>query len=200
MSHYFETPTGADTRRQIEATIWGRRFVFTTSNGVFSGSRLDPGTAVLLRSTDPPSSSQTHPNPRLLDLGCGFGPIAVALAATCPSASVTAIDVNDRALELTRVNAATVGAVVQARRPEDVPDEVRFDQIWSNPPIRIGKPALHDLLVTWLARLAPDGLAYLVVGHHLGADSLQVWLNTEGWPTTRLASAKGYRVLVARSC
>ena len=200
MSHYFETPTGEDSRRQIETTIWGRRFIFTTSNGVFSGSRLDPGTAVLLRSTAPPSPTSECPDPRLLDLGCGFGPIAVALAAACPSASVTAIDVNDRALDLTRVNARLAGVVVQALRPEDVPAGASFDEIWSNPPIRIGKPALHDLLTTWLQRLTPEGRAYLVVGRHLGADSLQTWLDGQGWPTARLASAKGYRVLVAQAC
>ena len=197
MSHYFETPQGDERQRQITATIWGRQFDFTTAGGVFSGSRLDPGTAVLLRSLDPPGAGDDCPSPRLLDLGCGFGPIAVALAAVCPSAQVTAIDVNQRALELTRHNAAQAGVSLTVGRPEDVPPEILFDQIWSNPPIRIGKTALHDLLATWLARLAANGQAYLVVGHNLGADSLQTWLNEGGWPTKRLASAKGYRVLRA---
>jgi 16S rRNA G1207 methylase RsmC len=79
-----------------------------------------------------------------------------------------------------------------------VPAEVRFDEIWSNPPIRIGKEPLHALLLTWLPRLAPGGRAVLVVGKNLGADSLQRWLGEQGYPTTRLASAKGFRVLEAR--
>ena len=192
MSHYFETPDGDDTRREISATIWGRPFGFTTSSGVFSGGRLDPGTAVLLRSVDPPPPA---PGRRLLDLGCGYGPIAVALAAVCPGADVTAVDVNDRALELARLNAARAGVDVTAARPDDVPPDARFDEIWSNPPIRIGKAALHELLSTWLARLDADGRAYLVVGRNLGADSLQDWLESGGWRCERLASAKGYRVL-----
>ena len=190
MSHYFVTPDGPELRRQIAATIWGHQFAFTTANGVFSGSRLDLGTSVLLRSIEPPEDGPL----RLLDLGCGFGPIAVALARECPSAQVDAVDINDRALELTRLNAATAGVRVRVGRPEDLA-EATYDQIWSNPPIRVGKEALHDLLVTWLARLAPGGVANLVVGRNLGADSLQAWLGGQGWTTTRLASAKGFRVL-----
>jgi 16S rRNA (guanine1207-N2)-methyltransferase len=72
---------------------------------------------------------------------------------------------------------------------------VRFTEIWSNPPIRIGKQALHDLLLTWLPRLAPGGRAVLVVGRNLGADSLHRWLEEQGHPTTRIGSAKGFRVL-----
>ena len=191
MSHYFETPTGDENRREFSATIFGREFRFTSADGVFSGSRLDPGTAVLLRSVDPPTATTG----RLLDLGCGIGTIAVGLAAACPQAHVTATDVNDRALELTRLNAARAGVKVVALRPEDTPPDAQFDEIWSNPPIRIGKAALHELLATWLRRLAPDGHAYLVVGRNLGADSLQTWLKDEGWSAERLTSAKGFRVL-----
>jgi 16S rRNA G1207 methylase RsmC len=191
VSHYFESPTGPEHRQRIRARIWGRDYTFTTANGVFSGSRLDLGTAVLLRGVDPPVGPM-----RLLDLGCGFGPIAVALATECPDALVDAVDVNDRALELTRVNAAAagVGARVRVGHPEAFEDG-RYDQIWSNPPIRIGKPALHELLAMWLARLAPGGRAVLVVQRNLGADSLLAWLAGQGWSAVRVASAKGFRVI-----
>jgi 16S rRNA G1207 methylase RsmC len=69
--------------------------------------------------------------------------------------------------------------------------------MWSNPPIRIGKPALHELLLTWLPRLVPGGVMRMVVGRNLGADSLQTWLTGQGYPCDRLASAKGFRVLAA---
>jgi 16S rRNA G1207 methylase RsmC len=84
---------------------------------------------------------------------------------------------------------------VTACRPEQVDPSVTFDEIWSNPPIRIGKPALHELLLTWLPRLAPGGTARLVVARNLGADSLAAWLAGEGWTVTREGSAKGFRVL-----
>lgn len=193
MSHYFESPQAPEKRRTIETTIWGRSHTFTTANGVFSGARLDPGTAVLFRETTPPPGSG-----RFLDLGCGFGPIAVALATECPAAQVDAVDVNERALALTAFNAeqAGVGDRVRVASTEVLlAEQPRYDQIWSNPPIRIGKQALHDLLRTWLPTLTPTGEAWLVVSKNLGGDSLQQWLIDQGWPTERTASSKGFRVL-----
>lgn len=190
MSHYFTNDPSPMITREITATVFGRELVFTTANGVFSGTRLDLGTSVLLRTVAPPEQG------RVLDLGCGFGPIAVGIAAASPGVQVDAVDVNERALALTRMNAerARVADRVQTFSPEDAV----YDEIWSNPPIRIGKKALHELLLTWLPRLKPDGVAYLVVSKNLGADSLATWLIEQGWPTEKLASAKGFRVLKVR--
>lgn len=194
MSHYFDTPDTQGRNRRISARIWGRDYTFTTSSGVFSGSRLDLGTSVLLREVSPPERGH------ILDLGCGFGPMAVALATHSPQVTVDAIDVNDRALELTRTNAAAYGVSDRVRiaRPEAIPTETTYTEIWSNPPIRIGKAALHELLLTWLPRLTRDGNAFLVVGKNLGADSLQRWLVEHGFACERIASAKGFRVLQTR--
>lgn len=191
MSHYFETPAGPGRERQVRARFWDTEWTFTTAAGVFSGEGLDQGTAVLLRSHAPRPGSR-----RMLDLGCGFGVIAVALASAAPDAHVDAVDVNERALDLTARNAAAHGVAgrVRASLPDDVADGVRYDEIWSNPPIRIGKEALHALLLRWLPRLASGGVARLVVGRHLGADSLQRWLIAQGYRCDRTASAKGFRV------
>lgn len=196
MSHYFETPTGPEHRREIGVRFWQTDWTFTTANGVFSADGLDLGTAVLLRTHTPRPDAA-----RLLDLGCGYGVLAVALATACPGAHVDAVDVNSRALALTRDNAAAhrVGERVHALLPDEADPETRYDEIWSNPPIRIGKDALHALLLAWLPRLAPDGLARLVVGRNLGADSLQGWLVAQGYRCERTASAKGFRVLEARA-
>ncbi|MET0767602.1 MAG: methyltransferase [Aeromicrobium sp.] len=189
--HYFDsTPTSEDQRQQVTVSIWGRTSTFTTSTGVFSREGLDKATDVLLRHSSPPSAGT------VLDLGCGWGAIACGLAGA--GATVWAVDVNERALELTAANAAALGVDVRTAAPDDVPDDLVLDQIWSIPPIRIGKAALHDLLLRWLPRLAPDGSARLVVGKNLGADSLQRWLGEQGWPTERVASEKGFRVLVVR--
>ncbi|MFI5690419.1 class I SAM-dependent methyltransferase [Kribbella sp. NPDC051586] len=193
--HFFSAdPQSADVRRTVEARIWGKPYVFTTATGVFSRDRLDIGTAVLLRETEPPKQAGTF-----LDLGCGYGPIACALALEVPKATVWAVDVNNRALELTGVNAAAAGVAerVRAALPDDVPEVVLFDQIWSNPAIHIGKPELHKMLLRWLARLAPDGVAWFVVGKNLGGDSLQRWMTEQGYPCERVGSAKGFRVLRA---
>ncbi|MEV0393482.1 class I SAM-dependent methyltransferase [Polymorphospora rubra] len=193
--HYFTAePTSPDQRRDIEFTVAGRQLALVATGGVFSAGRLDPGTAVLLRKGELPAPGTTG---HLLDLGCGYGPIACALATVAPAATVHAIDVNARARELAAENAARVGAAdrIRVAAPDDVPDGVVFDQIWSNPPIRIGKVELHALLTRWLPRLAPDGVGWLVVARHLGGDSLHRWLVEQGWQVDRRASQKGFRIL-----
>ena len=192
--HYFSAdPTVAFKRQPVVAEVWGQRLALTSGSGVFAQGRLDVGTAVLFRETEPPRAHS------YLDLGCGYGVIGLALATSVPGATVRAVDVNERAVLLANENAAAlgVGARFAACTPDDVPAGEGYDEIWSNPPIRIGKDALHGLLLTWLPRRAPGGRAVLVVGKNLGADSLQRWLGEQGWPTTRLASAKGFRVLEA---
>lgn len=198
--HYFSaSPASPDERQPARVRLRGRDVDVVTAGGVFSHGRLDLGTQVLLREVpDPPDGGH------VLDLGCGWGPVALAMAHAAPHATVWALDVNERALDLTARNAASLGlARVRAVRAEDIPADVRFDAIWSNPPIRVGKPVLHELLRSWLPRLAPDGEAHLVVQRNLGADSLARWLEGElgaGFEVSRAASAKGFRVLrVARS-
>jgi 16S rRNA (guanine1207-N2)-methyltransferase len=193
--HYFTAEPGTAAHpREVEFSVAGRDYTLTSAGGVFSATRLDPGTAVLLRKAELPSDDVTGP---LLDLGCGFGPITCVLATAAPSATVWAVDVNERARALTAANAKRVGAAdrVRVAAPEDVPDDLSFAQLWSNPPIRIGKDGLHELLLHWLPRLTPDGVAWLVIARHLGGDSLHRWLTEQGWQVERQASQKGYRVL-----
>lgn len=195
MSHYFTNDDTPLVTRPIRATIFGSELELTTANGVFSGSRLDLGTSVLLRTVEPPTGGH------VLDLGCGYGPIAVGLAVASPGVTVDAVDVSERALTLTTLNAdhLAVADRVRALHPDDVAPDVRYDEIWSNPPIRIGKQALHELLLRWLPQLRDDGTAYLVVSKNLGGDSLAAWLTDQGWPTSKLASAKGFRILSVRA-
>lgn len=192
MAHYFdEQPGVASERRTVDVALPDIAFTMQTDRGVFSHGHIDTGTALLLRDAPAPP-----PGGNLLDLGCGSGPIALALALRSPGATVWAVDTNERARHLTEHNAQRnkIGNL-SAVAPSDVPPDVLFDRIWSNPPIRIGKAALHDLLSGWLARLAPGGEAILVVQKHLGADSLQRWLTNEGYPTERIASRAGFRLL-----
>lgn len=166
-----------------------------TDRGMFSPDRVDAGTRILLDAVPAPPA-EGH----LLDVGCGYGPIALTLAARAPGARVHGVDVNRRALDLAERNAQTAGlGNVSFTEPDALDPALRFAAIWSNPPIRIGKDALHELLQTWLSRLEPDGRAYLVVQKHLGSDSLQRWLTDSGWPTARLASRSSYRILEVKA-
>ncbi len=198
--HYFAPSPATDSRpRTVTLALPDLTVALRTDAGVFSPDRVDAGTRLLLLEAPPPGPAVRH----VLDLGCGYGPIAVAAARRAPEAQVWAVDSNERAVALCRANAdeAGVGDRVHALvvTPDDplagVPDDVRFDLVWSNPPIRVGKAPLHRLLTTALDRLAPDGEAVLVVHKHLGSDSLQRWLVEHGWPTERLVSRQGYRVL-----
>ncbi|MGM0385214.1 MAG: class I SAM-dependent methyltransferase [Actinomycetota bacterium] len=195
--HYFTAePTSPAERREITVTLAGHPVRVETAPGVFSSERLDPGTAVLLDHAAPPP-----PSGDFLDLGCGWGPLSLELALSSPGARVFAVDVNVRALDLTRRNAERLGLTnVVVATPEEATSllgEARIDLIWSNPPIRVGKEVLHEMLRTWLGHLAPAGRAELVVARNLGADSLQRWIS-EFMPCERVASSRGFRVLVAQ--
>jgi 16S rRNA (guanine1207-N2)-methyltransferase len=190
--HYFSPRPRAPHRPGLVRVILpGLYLELATDAGMFSPGRLDPGTRLLLdESPAPPASGD------LLDLGCGYGPIACVLAARAPGATVWAVDVNERALRLCASNAAAAGlSNVRCVAPGDPSIPARFAGIWSNPPVRIGKQALHALLESWLDRLDSGGAAYLVVGRNLGADSLHRWLAGQGWPVTRRAARSGYRLL-----
>jgi len=195
--HYFSGEPTSDSRP--------RDYVFdgptgpitvTSDSGVFSHGRLDKATALLIR--NPEVAALVPASGDLVDLGCGAGPIALWLAALRPGCTVWAVDTNVRALALTETNAARNNlANVKVAHPNDVPGDLHPAALVSNPPVRVGKEALHGMLRTWMDRLGPGAIAVLVVGRHLGADSLQSWLSAEGWPTRRLGSSGGFRLLAA---
>jgi 16S rRNA G1207 methylase RsmC len=200
--HYFSAdPSVPFEREPVSCEVWGRRLDLVSGSGVYSRGRLDIGTTVLFRETEPPVPA------RVLDLGTGYGVIGLAIAVAwradgvpAGSGSVTGVEVNQRAVLLANENAERLGLTDRYRAvlPDQVPEDTTYDEIWSNPPIRIGKQALHELLLHWFARLVPGGRAVMVVGKNLGGDSLQAWLTAHGYQTTRLGSAKGFRVLESR--
>ncbi len=195
LGHYFDDqPDAASDPVMVDVTLPDTAFVMETDRGVFSRGHLDTATSMLLRADLPIASSGN-----LLDLGCGAGPIALTMARRSPAATVWAVDVNARARQLCVSNAERNGLTnIRVAAPDDVPSDMQFATIWSNPPIRIGKTALHELLQLWLARLDSDASASLVVQKHLGADSLQRWLIGLGYDCDRVGSKAGFRVFTVR--
>ena len=196
-AHYFDDdPAVPSDPVTVDVMLPDTAFVMETDRGVFSRGHVDTGTHLLLRADLPLS-----PTGDLLDLGAGAGPIALTMARRAPAATVWAVDVNSRARDLCARNAERNGITnVRTVAPGEVPADIRFQTIWSNPPIRIGKAALRELLLLWLGRLGADGRAALVVQKHLGADSLQSWLKLQGFEVERVASKSGFRLLdVCRS-
>lgn len=196
--HYFSaSPSSPENLRRIRVTLAGRALDVTTAGGVFSPDHVDSGTGVLLANTPP-----APPGGNLLDLGCGWGPIALTLALESPHATVWAVDVNERALDLVRRNAEALGLDnINAVQPADVPADITFRAIRSNPPIRVGKNELHGMLEQWIPRLGERSDAWLVVARNLGADSLQRWLAASferGFSVSRTATGRGFRVLKVR--
>jgi 16S rRNA G1207 methylase RsmC len=193
--HYFsQEPRSPLKPKTIQIPVAGELVDVTTASGTFSPTQLDFGTEVLIEQMDLAPVSGN-----LLDLGCGWGPIALNLSKLRPNTKVWAVDVNTRSVELTGANAKSLGiSNITALLPEQVPANLRFSGIWSNPPIRIGKKELHELLLLWLPRLETGGEAYLVVQKNLGSDSLQKWLTEElasDFEVSRYTSIKTYRVL-----
>lgn len=191
MNHYFDPGDGAWESREITVRLAGRDVVVESAGGTFSPEHLDTGTRILLDTVEAPRG-------RILDIGCGWGPISIAAALENPEAEVWAIDVNARALELTARNTERHGLTnVHVATPDTVPPDLEFDAIWSNPPIRVGKVELHTILETWVPCLRSGGTAWLVVAKQLGAESLMKWLR-ERWPDAEISKAensKGFWVI-----
>lgn len=198
VEHYFSSdPSGDFTPRTMTVKLAGERVSVKTGPGIFSPSGIDKGTAILLAEAPEPFGDA------VLDIGTGWGPITLTLAKKLPTARVIGVEVNQRSAQLAAMNAHDLGLEnVEIYSPEQVPADVHFSTIWSNPPIRVGKEVLHGILKQWMPRLAPDGRAYLVVQKNLGSDSLQKWLDEElrsshpgKFSVSRYATAKGFRIL-----
>ena len=199
--HYFsEDPQAPSRRKEFAVAGTDSELTLSTDAGVFSQHGLDKGTSVFLEVMAKHDCAPIEPGSFLCDIGCGSGAIALTLAVRYPACTIYAVDTNQRARDICRENATRNGlGNIVVLSPEEVDPATRFAALWSNPPIRIGKSALHELLELWLSRLDTGGTAYLVVNKNLGADSLSQWMTGLSYPTTRLASRNGFRVLEVKT-
>jgi 16S rRNA (guanine1207-N2)-methyltransferase len=191
LSHYFsknQSETQSKPKR-VSFFIGNDRFEFTTDSGVFSKQGLDFGSRLLLESIE------TRPSDKVLDLGCGYGPIGIALQKKYQS-MVWMSDVNQRALELTTMNAVHLKAAVQVIESDGFNSiDGLFDVIVSNPPIRAGKQVMYQLFRDAQKHLLEGGRFVIVIRKDQGAESAYKELLTYFQNVSIIAKKSGYFII-----
>lgn len=197
MAQYFDNVEGLRHRDlSVEFTLFGERYHLDSDDGVFSKNRLDEGTRLLLETI-----GKDDLGTKILDVGCGAGPIGLILARLDPKRQVTLCDVNERALILSRKNALSLGVASQV---EIVNSDVYlnipsiYDTIVSNPPIRAGKKVTYRIYDEASSHLGENGKLILVIRKQQGADSVRAHLETLFSKVCVRATKKGYRILIAQ--
>ena len=195
MNQYFDEIPQVESRPvKVSFNYDGNDLIFTTDRGVFSYEKIDKATRILL---DIFNEKYYGQKPRsIADVGCGYGVIAICMAKKYPQSEITAIDVNQRALELCKKNVVENNIENVFAESASKYDDEKYDLIISNPPIRVGKEALYELLSYWSKKLNDKGQMWLVIAKNLGADSVAAYLEFElKLNVKRVASKKGFRVL-----
>ena len=191
MSHYFdENPTIASKKGQIHYEIDGQHITLVTDSGVFSKNRIDEGSLALLKVIVP-----LRLKGKILDLGCGYGPIGLTIALTSIEANVTLADVNNRALALCEENTRTLGlsqrvTILQSNIYENI--EGPFDTIVINPPIRAGKAVTWSMYEGAKQYLTYGGALYVVIRKAQGAESASKHIKDIFGNIELLKKDKGY--------
>ena len=191
--HYFSNaPISAHNERQISTSLLGFEMRFHTDAGVFSRDEVDPGSRLLVESVGALSG-------RVLDMGCGWGPVGLSIALKNPECTVLMADVNERAVQLSERNRRTNGVnnahVIQSDAFESVEGE--FDHILTNPPIRAGKAVIYGMFDESFRRLRAGGTLNIVIRKQHGAPSAIKYLQTMFEQVTTLEKDAGYWILEA---
>ncbi len=191
---YFDPmPVSESREREITFGYRGRTCRCLTDAGTFSRDGLDMGTYLMLESVD------ELPPCRVLDLGCGWGPVTVALGQAFPGLEITCLDVNPRALGLAERNAAAHGVRVTAILSDGIGEGTgRFDRVFLNPPIRAGKSTVYRLFRDAAAHLEADGEMRVVIRKQQGAESAVRELKGIFTSVDTLLKKKGYWVIGCR--
>ncbi|GLX71078.1 class I SAM-dependent methyltransferase [Paenibacillus glycanilyticus] len=193
--HYYSQKPGVKHDRQVhEAKLRGFSLKFMTDAGVFSKSGVDYGSRVLL------DALVLAPSAEVLDVGCGYGPIGLTAAKLAPEGHVTMIDINERAVELSRENAKLNGITNVTVTQSDIYESVkanRYDVILTNPPIRAGKQVVHTIFEEGYNLLNPGGKMWVVIQKKQGAPSAEAKLESLFGDVEEVTKDKGYRIFLA---
>jgi ribosomal protein L11 methyltransferase (prmA) len=201
MNHYFsEKPEIKSEKKIIKYTIQNKKFEFITDNGVFSKSKVDFGTDLMLNEFLKKNRNLKSEGIKILDIGCGYGVVSVILKSFYPEASVTLSDVNERALELSEENLKKYNIngyeIIKSNVFEKI--EGKFDMILSNPPIRAGKDTIFKIYTEAYEHLNKDGEFYCVIQTKHGAKSTQKKLVEIFGNCDTVTIDGGYRIFLSK--
>lgn len=191
--YYSANPDVVHAPKQFTFTLLGNDLLFTTDNGVFSKKTIDFGSRVLIE-----AAGKENLGSKILDLGCGYGPIGLALAKKNPQANVEMVDVNELALDLAKQNAALNGLRNVNIHQSNIYDKVQaadFTAIITNPPIRAGKDVVHTMLTEAKEHLATGGMVLAVLQKKQGAPSAKKKMTEVYGNCQIIAKDKGYYIL-----
>lgn len=197
MDQYFSQSPDVDSNPQTWSyQLRGQTFAFTTDNGVFSKNEVDFGSRVLIETFRPPDLDGP-----ILDLGCGYGPISISLAAAFPERTVIGVDVNKRALKLAEKNAKQNKIANVSFKESDILSNVTdrsFAAILTNPPIRAGKQVVHKMFEEAKKALLPNGELWVVIQKKQGAPSAKKKLMALFKEVEVVTKEKGYFIFCAK--
>lgn len=190
MSHYFENDKNlVSDIKPFNISVNGNSFTFNTDNGVFSKGELDYGTSLLIQNVLKKSLTGD-----ILDLGCGYGAIGIIISKIT-NTNVTMTDINKRALHLTKMNAKKNGVSVNIIESDGYQNiEGMFDYIISNPPIRVGKKKLYELILDGKKHLKENGKLIIVIRKEQGALSLIKDMSND-YKIEVLDKSKGFMII-----
>ncbi|WP_339060643.1 methyltransferase [Tepidibacillus marianensis] len=201
--YYSQRPSVQHDEKIIDATFFGRTFQFKTDAGVFSKNRIDFGTTALIDTIHYPRSA------KILDLGCGYGPVGIVSASVLAEGQVQMVDVNERAVELAKynilhnqkvLNERVAINVFQSNGFEKVLDR-DFDLILLNPPIRAGKILVYQLFEESYLHLKNNGQLWIVIQKKQGAASAMKKLESLFQRVEEVDKLKGYSIFqVTKKC
>lgn len=195
MDHYYSTkPTSKSDRQKMKTQIGGYDFTLLTDSGVFSKNKVDTGSEVLIKA----AQTSVFPSGKLLDLGCGYGTIGLALAKTFSNRQIEMVDVNERALQLAKDNAVlneVKNVVIYQSNIFSHVTHQKFAGIISNPPIRAGKKVVHQILEEAYDYLTDGGKLQIVIQKKQGAPSARRKMEEVFGNVDRISLEKGYWVL-----
>lgn len=192
--YYTQRPTVKRDVNVAQEELRGKKYTFLTDAGVFSKKGVDYGSKHLVE------TMQLKEDAKVLDVGCGYGPIGLTAASMCPKGHVTMVDINERAVELSAENARRNGianvSILQSDLLEQVKEQ-RFDVVLTNPPIRAGKEVVHRIFTDAYDCLVDGGSIWVVIQKKQGAPSAMKKLESLYREVVEVSKDKGYKILKA---